>query len=50
MLINAAQRYAHQTAGVPRSSGAKPKRNARQVFEGACRAKRTWAPRREKFN
>jgi len=49
MLINAAQRYAHQTArayghqtaGIPRISGSKTKRNARQVFEGVCRAKRT---------
>jgi len=24
--------YGHQTAGIPRSSGAKTKRNARQVF------------------
>jgi len=26
---------------IPRSSGSKTKRNARQVFEGVCRAKRT---------
>jgi len=41
MVMPRNKRYAHQTARIPRSSGSKTKRNARQVFEGACRAKRT---------